>query len=122
GRGARIGPAQGDRRRVGRGELGAAAVRRCDGRGGGVTGPLLGAIALPDGTLVRGRGRREPFPDGPLPEFGLYLGLPGRRVPWRPEWPADWIDWPDFRTPRDVDAAAAQVVEAYRRARAGGAG
>jgi protein-tyrosine phosphatase len=84
-----------------------------------VNGPLAGAVALPDGTLVRGRGRREPFPGGPLPEFGLYLGLPGRRTTWRPEWPAVWIDWPDFRTPRDPAAAAAQIVEAHRRARSG---
>ena len=84
-----------------------------------MTAPLSGAVALPDGTLVRGRGRREPFPDGSLPEFGLYPGLPGRRTAWRPEWPAAWIDWPDFRTPRDADAAAAQIVEAYRRARSG---
>jgi protein-tyrosine phosphatase len=84
-----------------------------------VSGPLAGAVALPDGTLVRGRGRREPFPGGPLPEFGLYLGLPGRRTTWRPEWPAVWIDWPDFRTPRDPTAAAAQIVEAHRRARSG---
>jgi hypothetical protein len=93
-----------------------------------VTSPLSGAIALPDGTLVRGRGRREPFPDGPLPDFGLYLGHPpdrprrlrlSRRAAWRPEWPAEWIDWPDFRTPRDPDAAAAKIVEAFRWARSG---
>jgi hypothetical protein len=88
-----------------------------------VTGPLSGAIALPDGTLVRGRGRREPFPAGPLPDFGLYPGRPRRvllhRAPWRPDWPADWVDWPDFRTPRDPDEAAVKIVEAYRRARSG---
>jgi hypothetical protein len=93
-----------------------------------VTSPLSGAIALPDGTLVRGRGRREPFPDGPLPDFGLYLGRPPdrprrmllrRRVTWRPDWPAEWIDWPDFRTPRDAGAAATKIVEAYQRARSG---
>jgi Protein-tyrosine phosphatase len=92
-----------------------------------VTAGLSGAIALPDGTYVRGRGRREPFPAGPLPDFGLYLGHPPdrprrgllRRAAWRPDWPADWIDWPDFRTPRDADAAAAKIVEAYRRARSG---
>jgi Protein-tyrosine phosphatase len=92
-----------------------------------VTDPLSGAIALPDGTHVRGRGRREPFPAGPLPDFGLYLGHPPdrprrgllHRVPWRPDWPAEWIDWPDFRTPRDADTAAAKIVETYRRARSG---
>jgi hypothetical protein len=77
---------------------------------------LTGAITLPDGTAVRGRGRRHPLPTGPLPEFGLYLGKPGR---WRPEWPAEWIDWPDFRTPRDPQAAAAAIVHAHGLARAG---
>jgi hypothetical protein len=80
-----------------------------------VTG-LVAAIALPDGTPVRGRGRREPLPPGPLPEFGLYLGKPGR---WQPEWPAEWLDWPDFRLPRDPEQAAASIVGAYEQARAG---
>jgi hypothetical protein len=81
-----------------------------------VTVLLSGAIALPDGTAVRGRGRRRPPPEGPLPEFGLYLGSPGR---WRPDWPAEWVDWPDFRTPRDSDGAAAAIVRVYELARAG---
>lgn len=91
-----------------------------------MTSSLTGAVALPDGTLVRGRGRREPFPPGPLPDFGLYLGRPPdrpallrRRPVWRPDWPAEWIDWPDFRTPRDPRAAATQIVQAYQRARSG---
>ena len=77
---------------------------------------LVGAITLPDGTAVRGRGRREPVPAGPLPDFGLYLGKPGQ---WQPEWAAEWIDWPDFRTPRDGHEAAASIVGAYEQARAG---
>ena len=90
--------------------------------------PLVGAIVLPDGTLVRGRGRREAVPPGPMPEYGLYLGHPPdarrrtllrRRAPWRPGWPADWVDWPDFRTPRDPADAAAKIEHAYRMARAG---
>ncbi|WP_308282905.1 phosphatase domain-containing protein [Pseudonocardia nigra] len=90
--------------------------------------PLAGAISLPDGTLVRGRGRREPVPPGPLPDFGLYLGhapdrarrtLLPRRTPWRPDWPAAWVDWPDFRIPRDAVEAAAAIVHAYELARTG---
>ena len=77
---------------------------------------LTEAIALPDGTFIRGRGRRHPLPDGPLPEFGLYLGSPRT---WRPDWPAEWIDWPDFRTPRDPNRAAASIVRAYELARTG---
>lgn len=101
-----------------------------------MTEPLTGAIALPDGTPIRGRGRREPLPAGPLPDFGLYLGrppgrrrarflrrasrlLPGRGRQWRPAWPADWVDWPDFRTPRDDRLAAASIEHAYLLARAG---
>jgi hypothetical protein len=88
--------------------------------------PLTGATELPDGTLVRGRGRREPLPAGPLPEFGLYLGRPPSetrrgvsRPAWRPDWPADWIDWPDFRVPRDSERAATSIVHAYLLARSG---
>ncbi|MBO0847960.1 MAG: phosphatase [Pseudonocardia sp.] len=90
---------------------------------------LSGAVTLPDGTPVRGRGRRKPTPAGPRPTYGLYLGPPPdrhRRVPfrsrgavWRPDWPADWIDWPDFRTPRDDRAAADAIHHAYRLARSG---
>ncbi len=86
--------------------------------------PLTGAITLPDGTLVRGRGRRKPLPAGPLPDFGLYLGRPPstrlRRTPaWEPDWPADWIDWPDFGTPHNGPLATAVIIQAYRRARSG---
>jgi hypothetical protein len=78
---------------------------------------LVGAITLPDGTKVRGRGRRQPLPGGPLPEYGLCLG---RFSPRRqPEWPADWIDWPDFRLPRDGAVAARLILKAYDQARSG---
>lgn len=89
---------------------------------------VTGTVVLPDGVVVRGRGRRQPLPPGPLPDFGLYLGRPPdkpgrglfrRGTPWQPDWPADWIDWPDFRTPRESDQAATRIVEAYRLARAG---
>ncbi len=91
-----------------------------------MTEPLSGAIALPDATLIRGRGRREPLPTGPLPDFGLYLGRPPGRIgairrsqPWRPDWPATWLDWPDFGTPRDAVVAAQAIENAYGLARAG---
>ena len=96
-------------------------------------GPLVGAIRLPDGPPVRGRGRREPLPAGPLPEHALHLGsppsphragwhLPGRadRPVDRPvDWPVEWIDWPDFRVPRDDVSAAAAIERAYLLARGG---
>ncbi len=91
-----------------------------------MTEPLIGAIVLPDGTPIRGRGRRQPLPAGPQPQFGLYLGRSPdrrrrarRRPSWRPDWPAEWIDWPDFRTPRDGQSAAAAIERAYDMARAG---
>ncbi len=73
-------------------------------------------IELPDGTRVRGRGLRGAPPDGPEPEFGLYLARPRG---FAPAWPSARIDWPDFRTPRDDSAAAAAITDAYERARAG---
>jgi hypothetical protein len=83
-----------------------------------MTPVLTGAVALPDGTPVRGRGRRQELPPGPLPDFGLHLGrLKRRERP--PTWPTEWIDWPDFRTPRDDRAATARIRAAYERARAG---
>ena len=69
--------------------------------------PQQGHVVLPDGTVVRGRGRRD-APADPPPEFGLYLHR--RRGGWEPGWPAQWLDWPDFRTPRDRDAAAGRLV------------
>jgi Protein-tyrosine phosphatase len=98
---------------------------------------LGGAIQLPDGTLVRGRGLRDRLPEGPLPDYGLYLisrpQQPGttspqnprwnrlrRRRRFEPSWEADWIVWPDFRPPADPQQAAHAIVKAFRRAQAGG--
>jgi hypothetical protein len=99
---------------------------------------LGGATQLPDGTLVRGRSLRDRFPEGPLPDYGLYLvGRPGdqqgttspqnpwwnrlrRRGRFEPSWEADWIVWPDFRAPADPQHAAHAIIKAFRRAQAGG--
>ncbi|HEY8482586.1 MAG TPA: protein-tyrosine phosphatase family protein [Spirillospora sp.] len=85
------------------------------------TAPLTGAVRLPDGTWVRGRGLRRPVPDGPVPDFGLYLGTSRlrRRHEAALTWPSAWIDWPDFRLPRDRDAAVRQIRALHERARAG---
>ncbi|WP_331770437.1 protein tyrosine phosphatase (plasmid) [Embleya sp. NBC_00888] len=83
--------------------------------------PLVGALRLPDGTSIRGRGLRHPLPDGPPPQFGLYLG--SDRLRRRHEdalpWPQAWLDWPDFRLPRDRDAAVRHIRALHERARTG---
>jgi hypothetical protein len=98
---------------------------------------LCGAIQLPDGTLVRGRALRGRLPEGPLPDYGLYLvGHPWpqqsptgqqearrnrlRRRRFQPSWEADWIVWADFRAPADPQQAAHAIVKAFRRAQEGG--
>lgn len=77
--------------------------------------PLPGAIPLPDGCWIRGRGLRRPIPDGPNPDFALYLG--SRRAD--PPWPHEWLDWPDFRLPRDRRKAIASIHALHGRAHAG---
>jgi hypothetical protein len=79
------------------------------------------AIRLPDGCRVRGRGLRHGPPDGPAPDYGLYLGTArlrrrhGHTLPW----PQDWIDWPDFLLPRDRAEATARIRDLHDRAHAG---
>ncbi|MFI7049849.1 phosphatase domain-containing protein [Streptosporangium sandarakinum] len=85
--------------------------------------PLTGAFRLPDGTWIRGRGLRHPLPEGPIPDFGLYLGSDGlrRRHEGELQWPHAWIQWPDFLLPRDRDMAVQQIRALHERARAGAA-
>ncbi|WP_106177519.1 protein-tyrosine phosphatase family protein [Prauserella shujinwangii] len=73
-----------------------------------------GVLRLPSGRLVRGRGLRRPLPEGPEPEFGLYLL--GHEPPAMP-WESRWLRWPDFRLPADREAARAALREAWERAR-----
>jgi hypothetical protein len=83
---------------------------------------LAGAIRLPDGAWIRGRGLRHPAPGGPAPEFGLYLGSGRLRDKHDADlhWPHTWLDWPDFRLPRDRDAAVREIRALHDRIRAGG--
>jgi protein-tyrosine phosphatase len=87
------------------------------GYGGAVTGTWApggdGVLALPSGRLVRGRGLRAADPDGPDPEFALYLvasELSG--VPWEYR----WVPWPDFGLPSDPAALREALAEALERA------
>ncbi|MFI9815732.1 protein-tyrosine phosphatase family protein [Saccharothrix variisporea] len=75
---------------------------------------LSGAIQLPDGAWIRGRGLRQPAPDD-TPAFGLYLGTSRREMPW----PHEWVDWPDFRLPRSPERAVEQIRALHARALAG---
>ncbi|GDY28973.1 protein-tyrosine phosphatase family protein [Gandjariella thermophila] len=83
--------------------------------------PLPGAIRLPDGCQVRGRGLRHGTPDGPAPDFGLYLGTARlrRRHADKLPWPQRWVDWPDFLLPRDSAHAVAEIRALHERALAG---
>ncbi|GAA1076961.1 protein-tyrosine phosphatase family protein [Nocardiopsis composta] len=72
-----------------------------------------GVLRLPSGRLVRGRGLRRPLPEGPRPEFALYML--GRRPP-EADWENRWVRWPDFWLPSDRAAAATALREAWERA------
>lgn len=80
-----------------------------------------GVLRLPSGRLVRGRGLRQPAPDGPVPEFGLYLL---GDMPPAVAWDARWVRWPDFRLPVGRYDAQDALREGMgsRRGGAGGVG
>jgi protein-tyrosine phosphatase len=82
---------------------------------------LTGAIQLPDGSPVRGRGLRHSAPAGAAPDHGLCLGTQRlrRRHEFQLSWPHQWIDWPDFLLPRDRGQAIDQIRALYDHARAG---
>ncbi|WP_067449832.1 phosphatase domain-containing protein [Actinomadura macra] len=84
---------------------------------------LDGALQLPDGSWIRGRGLRDPAPPGPAPDFGLYLGSGRlrRRHEGTLHWPREWIEWPDFLLPRDPVLAVRHIRALHERARAGDA-
>jgi hypothetical protein len=70
-------------------------------------------VTLPDGTPVRACSLAEREPDAAR-DFGLYMD-----ERWEPTWPAELIDWEDFGLPADPERAAAQIDDAFARARAG---
>jgi rhodanese/phosphatase family protein len=86
-----------------------------------VNAGLTGAIQLPDGSWVRGRGLRNPIPAGIEPGFGLYCG--SLRLRQRHEesltWPHEWLEWPDFWLPRDREQAVQRIREVHGLAREG---
>jgi len=72
-----------------------------------------GVLVLPSGRSVRGRALRAPLPEGPPPEFGVYLL---GREPDPVAWSAQWVRWPDFRLPADRERARHVLREAWERA------
>ncbi|WP_419996653.1 protein-tyrosine phosphatase family protein [Streptomyces boninensis] len=75
----------------------------------------VGVLRLPSGLLLRGRGLRNPIPEGPAPDFGLYLL--GEQPP-HVDWESRWLRWPDFRLPADRVEAAEAFREIAKRAAA----
>ncbi|GIG67917.1 protein-tyrosine-phosphatase [Phytomonospora endophytica] len=68
-------------------------------------------LTLPSGRLVRGRGLRHGTPDGPPPDFGVYLLGKAPTLPWE----SRWLRCRDFWVPDAADAHAA-LAEALERA------
>jgi hypothetical protein len=74
-----------------------------------------GVVELPDGRRIRGRGLRNPEPDGPPPDFGVYLlGRDPGPFPWGHR----WVRWSDFRLPASTPDALEALGEAFARAAA----
>ena len=71
-----------------------------------------GIVEFPGGRRIRGRGLRDPLPEGLEPEFGVYLLA---RDPGGFNWDHRWVRWPDFRLPTSTDDAMAALAEAYER-------
>src|SRR5262245_41119778 len=72
-----------------------------------------GALVLPSGRRVRGRGLRRGLPPGPTPTFGVYLlGTPPPAVAWE----SRWLRWRDFGLPSDRDEARRVLREVWDRA------
>lgn len=70
------------------------------------------ALRLPNGLVVQGSsldwGAR---PERRTPDFGLYCDYS-----WRADWRAEYINWPDYKAPYNLESAANAIIEAYGRA------
>jgi hypothetical protein len=71
-------------------------------------------VRFPDGTIVSASSLATRVEVDENRDFGLYMDSA-----WAPTWDADLIDWPDFGLPADPIGAAAQIVSAFDRAKAG---
>jgi protein-tyrosine phosphatase len=71
-------------------------------------------VTMPDGTRVRACGIFDRREDDDQRDFGLYMD-----ERWQPTWPAEVIEWPDLGVPSAPTEAAAQIRDAFVRAKAG---
>lgn len=71
---------------------------------------------MPDGTEVTAVsfGSTDPYAREVAPDFGLYLD-----ERWRPPWPHELFDWPDFGVPADPASVVVALESLRARARAG---
>ncbi|MBE1456262.1 protein-tyrosine phosphatase [Nocardiopsis terrae] len=72
-----------------------------------------GLLRLPSGRAVRGRGLGYPLPEGPRPEFALYLL--DHEPPTFP-WTHRWVRWEDFGLPADPADTLSRFRQALERA------
>src|SRR5258706_13796504 len=73
-------------------------------------------VVLPDGPELTAVsfGSADPYARDVPPDFGLYLD-----ERWRPPWPHEYLDWPDFSVPGDPVAVVAALELLLHRPRAG---
>ena len=73
-------------------------------------------VVLPDGTELTAVsfGSADPYARDVPPDFGLYLD-----ERWRPPWPHEYLDWPDFSVPDDPVPVVGRSSRCFDRARAG---
>src|ERR1700690_374787 len=72
-------------------------------------------VVLPDDTELTAVsfGSGDPYARDLPPDFGLYLD-----ERWRPPWPHEYLDWPDFGVPDDSVLLVAALQSLLDRARA----
>jgi hypothetical protein len=73
-------------------------------------------VVLPDSTEVTAVsfGSADPYARGSRPDFGLYLD-----ERWKPPWPHELLDWPDFGVPDDPVPVVEALDSLLDRARDG---
>ncbi len=71
-------------------------------------------IQFPSGVIVRASCLADRDVNAEWRTFGLYLD-----PRWRPGWPADVVNWPDFGVPDQPTLVADSITRAYRAAESG---